>query len=81
MYRFFDRNFNRPKGIDVNGRIYVEFVMEEDGSIGQTSIKRGLEPLFDDEALRVVRAMPKWKPAMEGGKPIRCRMVVPLIVH
>ena len=81
MYKYFDRNFKRPNGDHAEGKIYVEFIVEEDGSISNATIKRGLEPACDEEALRVVRGMPKWKPSVRDGKPVKSRMTVPIVVH
>lgn len=49
----------------IGGRVIVQFVITEDGSITQEKIVRGVEASLDTEALRVVRQMPKWSPGME----------------
>jgi TonB family protein len=55
----------------IGGIVYVEFIIEKDSSISGVKLVRGVSPALNQEALRVVRAMPKWKPAMQDGKPIR----------
>ncbi len=55
----------------IQGRVLVKFVVAEDGSILNPSIVQGLGSGCDEEALRIVRAMPKWKPGMDNGKPVK----------
>ena len=61
-------------------RIFVQFVVAEDGSITNVELKKP-EPSkkdLNDEAIRVVKAMPKWKPGTVDGKPVRVRYVLPV---
>ena len=62
----------------VQGRVIVTFVVEEDGSISSPVVVRSLDPLLDAEALRVVGIMPKWKPGLRNGKPVRVRFTLPV---
>jgi len=57
----------------IEGIVYVDFMIEKDSSISQVRLLRGVSLSLNWEALRVVRAMPKWKPAMQDGKPIKVR--------
>ncbi|MBU0765294.1 MAG: energy transducer TonB [Bacteroidetes bacterium] len=66
----------RENGIE--GRVFVEFVIEKDGSVSDVKIKRGVDALLDQEAIRVVNSMPKWKPGKQRGKPVRVQYLVPL---
>ena len=52
----------------VSGRVIIQFVVMEDGTPGQGKVVRGVDPLLDEEALRVVKTMPKWSPGMADGK-------------
>lgn len=56
----------RQKGI--SGRVFVTFVVEPDGSISNVGILKGIGSSCDQEAYRVVKAMPKWKPGEKDGK-------------
>ena len=56
----------------------VGFVVERDGSVSDVKILRGVDPSLDKEATRVVKSMPKWKPGMQTGKPVRCRFTIPV---
>lgn len=61
-----------------NGTVLVEFIVEVDGSITHTRVDVSLYKDFDEEALRVIKLMPKWKPARAQGKPVRCYYKVPV---
>ena len=52
------------------GRVLLSFVIESDGSIGDTDIHFVSNPIFSEEAIRVIKLMPKWKPAIKDEKPI-----------
>ncbi|MBN2683044.1 MAG: energy transducer TonB [Bacteroidales bacterium] len=62
----------------IKGTVYVGFVIEKDGSVGGVSIMRSVDKLLDDEALRVVKSMPKWKPGKQRGKAVRVSYHVPI---
>ena len=62
----------------VQGRVTVQFVVNRDGSIVDAQVVRGVDPYLDKEALRVINSMPKWKPGMQRGKPVRVRYTVPV---
>ena len=58
---------------EVEGKVFVQFIVEPDGSIGDVTLLRGIGGGCDEEALRVIKAMPQWKPARFKGKPARSR--------
>ncbi len=62
----------------IQGKVYVTFVVGKDGSISNAVVARGVDPSLDKEALRVVNAMPKWKPGMQRGKPVNVSFTVPI---
>lgn len=63
---------------DISGKVVVEFVVEKDGSVGSTKIIRGVDKDLDREALRVVKAMPKWQPGKNNGQAVRCYYTLPV---
>lgn len=63
---------------DDQGKVYLSFVVEKDGSISSVVIERGVTQEIDREAKRVLRKMPKWKPAEVKGKNVRTRCRVPI---
>lgn len=66
----------KQKGIQ--GRVYVGFTIEKDGSVADVSTLRGVDPLLDQEAERVIRSMPKWSPGTQDGKPVRVVFTIPI---
>ena len=65
---------------DVSGKIFVGFIVEPDGSITNVKVLRGIEKHCDEEAMRVVKSMPKWKPGMLNGEPVRVSYMVPVSI-
>ncbi len=62
----------------IQGTVYVTFVVEKDGSVTDVRILRGIGGGCDEEALEVVRNMPKWKPGKQRGKPVRVQFNMPI---
>lgn len=62
----------------IQGKVYVQFVVEKDGSITDVIVRRGTNELLDAEAVRVVKLMPNWKPGSVKGKPVRVRYTLPI---
>ncbi len=60
------------------GKVYVAFKVQEDGSLIDLEITRGISPELNAEALRVVGAMPKWNPGTKGGQPATIRYYIPV---
>ena len=68
----------KAKADNVQGKVYVQFVVDTDGSIVEATVLHGVGGECDDEALRVVKSMPKWQPATFKGKPVRSKYVMPI---
>ena len=62
----------------IQGMVYVTFVVERDGSITDVRVLRGIGGGCDEEAIRVVSAMPKWTPGKQRGKPVRVQYNLPV---
>jgi protein TonB len=62
----------------ITGTVLVEFIVEKDGRVTNGKVKVPLYSDCDAEALRVVMSMPKWKPAKNMGKPVRCYFQIPI---
>ena len=62
----------------ITGRVYVEFTIGTDGSVSDVRLLRGVDPLLDNEAMRVIRASPKWTPGMQRGKPVKVKYQFPV---
>ena len=79
--KFISRNFNWPlEGAEmgIQGRIICGFVIEKDGSINIVEIVSPLHHLFDAEAMRVIKRMPRWTAGKKNGKPVRVYFIIPV---
>lgn len=63
----------------IQGRVFVSFVVNTDGSIVDVKVMRSPDDNLSKEAVRVVKAMPKWEPARQGGKKVRSRFNLPVM--
>lgn len=81
IIHFVSDNFQIPRKarrLDIQGRVFVNFVIEKDGSISNIKVVRGVDPVLDDEAVRVVKGLPKFEPARQHGKPVRVSYTLPI---
>ena len=82
MMRYIQENIKYPQSaIDnkIEGRVFVTFVVEKDGSISNAAVLRGIDKECDAEALRVVSSMPKWNPGQHKGEVVRTQFTIPII--
>ena len=80
--KFLSANMKYPaeaKEKKQEGRVIVQFIVEKDGSITNAKVVRGVSPLLDQEALRVVGIMPKWNPATQRGQAVRVQYTLPVM--
>lgn len=63
---------------DIKGKVYVRFAVTERGKVDKVSVVRGVHPLLDEEAVRVIKKLPKWKPGRQRGKPVSVWYTVPI---
>lgn len=81
MYRFLSKNMTYPSAAQRNsieGKVILSFVVEKDGSVSGVEVLRGLGFGCDEEALRVVKMMPKWNAGKQNGNPVRVKYFIPL---
>jgi TonB family protein len=81
LYSFLHKTLRYPanaKEKGISGQVFVEFVVEKDGSVSNVKVLKGADPELDAEAIRVVKMMPKWKPGKHEGKPVRCFYNLPI---
>ena len=62
----------------IQGRVIIRFVVEKDGSISGAKVLKGVHELLDAETMRVISAMPKWKPGKQRGKEMRVQYAIPV---
>lgn len=81
MMEYIAKNIKYPqiaRESGIQGRVFVGFVVEPDGSVSNVKIMRGIGGGCDEEAMRVVKSMPKWKPGKQRGKPVRVSYTLPV---
>jgi periplasmic protein TonB len=79
--KFLQANMKYPeeaKELGVQGKVFVTFVVEVDGSITDVKVLRGIGSGCDDEAVRVVKSMPRWVPGKQRGVPVRVQFNLPI---
>lgn len=75
--KFLKENLNYPKQakeMGVEGRVFISFVVDTDGSLSDFEIQRGIGAGCDEEALRVIMESPAWSPGKQGGVPVKTKM-------
>ena len=81
LYKYLAENIKYPvmaKNNKVEGRVFITFVIEKDGNVSDAKVLRSDNEELDAEALRVINAMPKWKPGMQQGVPVRVQYNIPI---
>ena len=81
MIQFLSSNITYPADAQkqkVDGRVLVNFVVEKDGSITEVKVLKPGFPSLDAEAIRVVKAIPKWKPGYQNGRAVRVLFTLPI---
>ncbi len=81
LFNYLNKNIRYPVIAQENGlqgRVICQFVVNSDGSIVDVTVVRSVDPSLDKEAVRVIQAMPKWKPGEQRGKAVRVRYTLPV---
>lgn len=81
LNQYLSKNIRYPAAAqraNVSGRVFVSFVVNTDGSIQDVAVLKGLGFGTDEEAVRVVKSMPKWKPGKQSGRPVRVKYNLPI---
>lgn len=68
----------QARRLNVEGKVFVEFVVNKDGELTDIHVIKGIGSGCDEEAIRVVKLSPPWVPAKQRGKPVRQRIVLPI---
>jgi len=81
LFKYLGENIKYPamaKDAGITGTVFVTFVVKENGTVSAVRVLRGIGGGCDEEAVRVVQAMPKWKPGKQRGKSVRVQYNLPL---
>ena len=57
----------------IQGKVYLTFIIEADGSVSNVTVVKGVAPIIDNEAVKAIQASPKWSPGLQRGQPVRVR--------
>lgn len=81
FYKFLKKNLKYPrqaKRMGIEGKVFVSFIVDTDGSITNIELVRGIGGGCDEEAIRILKNSPKWEPAKQRGVPVKQRMTFPV---
>ena len=81
FYRFIYDNIKYPtqaRRMGIEGKVFVQFVVEKDGTLTDVQAVKGIGAGCDEEAVRVVKAHPKWNPGKQRGQPVKQRIIIPI---
>ena len=81
LMQYFAQNLRYPNiqgDCNIQGRVIVGFTVNEDGTLSDIKVMKSISPAFDEEAIRLVKSMPKWNPAKQNGKAVKTKYTVPV---
>lgn len=81
LFKWLSANIKYPKEAQANkeqGRVIVRFVIDKDGKVTDAKVVRSISPSLNKEALRLIEAMPQWKPGEKNGQPVAVRFTLPI---
>ena len=81
LMKYLSENIKYPEAAEKageQGRVVVNFIVEKDGAVSNVKVVRSVTPTLDAEAVRVIKAMPKWVPGKQDGKLVRVKYNVPV---
>ena len=80
--QYIEQNIKYPKLAEqygIQGRVIVSFIVEIDGSITNVEVMQSAAFILDEEAVRLIKAMPNWIPGEQEGKPVRVKYIFPIV--
>ncbi|MCF6361238.1 MAG: energy transducer TonB [Cyclobacteriaceae bacterium] len=81
FYKYISKKMKYPpqaRRMGIEGKVFVQFVVDENGNISDVKLMRGVGAGCDEEAIRVIKNSPKWNPGKQRGKAVKVRMVLPI---
>ncbi len=80
FYEFIGKNYKLPN-IQIGGKVITSFVIEKDGSVTDIKVLKDIGYNTGNEAIKVLKKCPKWKPAMQNGRNVRCQYTLPITIQ
>ena len=81
FYQYVNKNLKYPaqaRRMGIEGKVFVQFVVDKDGSITDVKAVKGIGAGCDEAAVKVIQGAPKWKPGKQRGRPVKVRMILPI---
>lgn len=81
LSKYLSANLTYPqeaRDANVEGKVIVQFVIEKNGKVSNIKVLRDIGSGCGEEAVRVIKGMPRWKPGQQRGKPVRCQFTLPV---
>ncbi len=81
FYEYLGKHMNYPRSaisIGIEGKVFVQFIVEKDGTLSNVHVVKGIHDACDAEAARVIKSYPSWTPGKQGHRPVRVRMMMPI---
>lgn len=81
MMKYISENIKYPqicKENNISGKVFVNFIVNEQGKVDKVKIVRGVDPYLDKEAVRVIQSLPDWTPGRQRGKAVRVQFTIPI---
>ena len=82
FYKYIGKKMKYPsqaKRMGIEGKVFMKFMVDKDGSISKVQVLKGIGAGCDEEATRVLKGAPKWKPGKQRGRPVRVWMNLPIV--
>lgn len=82
FYKFVANNMRYPvqaRRMGIEGRVFVQFVVQKDGSLQEIQVIKGIGAGCDEEAVRVIKKSKNWKPGKQRGRAVKVRMIIPIV--
>ena len=81
FYQYVAKKLKYPaqaRRMGIEGKVFVQFVVDKDGSLTEVKAVKGIGAGCDEEAVRVINGAPKWKPGKQRGRAVKVRMILPI---
>jgi protein TonB len=81
FYQYVTKQLKYPaqaRRMGIEGKVFVQFVVDKDGTLTEVQAVKGIGAGCDEEAVRVISGAPKWKPGKQRGRPVKVRMILPI---
>ena len=82
FYQYVSKHMEYPtqaRRMGVQGKVFVQFVVDKDGSLSDVKVLKGIGSGCDKEAVSIIENAPKWNPGKQRGRPVKVRMVIPIV--